>query len=234
LYLLLAKHMQRLRMYTLRGGIGALPERLAERVTIRRNVTIGSIQRNEGAFVVDGERFSHVVVAVRGDSVLKLRGMTELLSDVDRTFFEQSTYQRAVTLFVATERPADGGCYALSIPNVEKRTASTIAFHDFMDRSKTPAGAGLLAATGGGDDVTSDALLGDVVSIYAGRGGNSRFVRIFEWPAAMPKFPPGRFREIAEFNKRERAPGLLFCGDYLMGPFVESAIASGYRAAEAV
>ena len=50
----------------------------------------------------------------------------------------------------------------------------------------------------------------------------------------MPKFPPGRFREIEAFGLRERAPGLHFCGDYLMGPFVESAIASGFRAADQI
>src|SRR5262249_49597919 len=37
LYLLLAKHMHRTRMFTLRNGIGALGGHLAERVTVRLN-----------------------------------------------------------------------------------------------------------------------------------------------------------------------------------------------------
>ena len=46
----------------------------------------------------------------------------------------------------------------------------------------------------------------------------------------MPKFPPGRFRQIEAFRERKRE--FIFCGDYIAGPFVESAIASGFRAAE--
>ena len=113
----------------------------------------------------------------------------------------------------------------------EKRSAATISFHDFIDPSRVPEGAGLLAVTGGGNDVDGDQLLEDVRSVYEMR---VRFVRTYEWGSATPKFPPGRFREIEAFGRRERVPGLFFCGDYLMGPFVEGAIASGFKAAESV
>ncbi|PYS26846.1 MAG: hypothetical protein DMG11_18370, partial [Acidobacteria bacterium] len=33
------------------------------------------------------------------------------------------------------------------------------------------------------------------------------------------------------FEKRSRRPGLYFCGDYLMGPFIEGAITSGLNVA---
>ena len=55
-----------------------------------------------------------------------------------------------------------------------------------------------------------------------------------EWNWAMPKFVPGRYHEIAAFQKRQRRPGLFFCGDYLLGPFIEAAITTGLRVAEAV
>ena len=54
----------------------------------------------------------------------------------------------------------------------------------------------------------------------------------FEWTAGMPKFPPGRYGQITEFQARHRKPGLFFCGDYLLGPVIEGAITTALRAAE--
>ena len=51
---------------------------------------------------------------------------------------------------------------------------------------------------------------------------------------ALPKFPPGRFKELGQFLSRPRKPGLFFCGDYLMGPFMEAAVTTGIRAAESI
>jgi protoporphyrinogen oxidase len=217
LYLLLAKHMQDTRMYTLKQGIGTLGERLAKDVPIRVNISMDTVRRSEDGFIVQGQQFSDVVVAVPGNSVLKLQCIAELIAAEDVAFFQNCVYQHAVTAFVATDRPVDGRCYAVSIPAV--------------DPSRVPEGAGLLAVSGGGNDVTVEKLLEDVQVVYPLQ---PRFIRTYEWPSATPKFPPGRFREVEAFGRRERPPGLFFCGDYLMGPFVEGAIASGFKAAESV
>jgi len=50
----------------------------------------------------------------------------------------------------------------------------------------------------------------------------------------MPKFPPGRFREIASFLSRPRTRGIHFCGDYLLGPFLEASVTTGYRVSEMI
>jgi protoporphyrinogen oxidase len=144
LYLLLAKHMQNTQMYTLRGGIGRLSLKLATQVTVV-GTGIREIERDKDEFIIEGRRFSGVVIAVPGDAVLSIRGVREMLSAEDVAFFEGCPYQRAMTVFVATTAPVEGRCYALSIPAVEKMTAATIAFQDFMDPSRVPAGAGLLA-----------------------------------------------------------------------------------------
>jgi protoporphyrinogen oxidase len=230
LYLVLAKHMYNTRMSALRGGMCRLSARLAEGLDIARGETIRSAAAEGSEYVVNDRRFSHLIVAVPGDAVLAIRGVGEMLGPADQEFFEACTYQRATSVTASTERPVDGRCYAVSIPRVEGFAAATISFHDYVDPSAFN-GQGLLTITGGGPDVTSDRLLTDLRQLYR---MEAQSVKVAEWSAGMPKFPPGRYFQIQQFQGRRRRPGLFFCGDYLMGPFVEAAVTTGLRAADAV
>jgi len=231
LYLVLAKHMYNVRMSTLRGGVGRLASALSRGVSIVPERPVMSLAAEGGSYVIDAARFSDVVIAIPGNQVLEISGIESLISGEDREFFRDCRYQRVVSVQVASERPLDGGCYAVSIPRVEKLSAATISFHDYIDPSSVPAGQGLLMVTGGGPSVDSSRLLEDLKMLY-------RFepltIESSEWVSGMPKFPPGRFQQIAEFNRRPRHRGLHFCGDYLLGPFIEGAITTGFRVAETI
>jgi protoporphyrinogen/coproporphyrinogen III oxidase len=231
LYLVLAKHMFNTCMSTLRGGIGRLAERLAEHCRILTNETIHTVAVDGDGYFLDGRLFSDIVVAVSGNHVLQIAGMEGLLSGVDRQFFQECAYQRTVSVAVSTEKPIDGNCYAVSIPRVEGYAAATISFLDYIDPASVSDGRGLLIITGGGPTVTPARLLEDLRNLYSieAQAGN-----VTEWISGMPMFPPGRYRHIHEFQRRARRPGLFFCGDYLSGPFIEGAIATGLRAAEAI
>jgi protoporphyrinogen oxidase len=170
-------------------------------------------------------------VAVPGDAVLRIDGMAGMLSEEDREFFRACRYQRVVSVLVESERPVDGTCYAVSIPRVEKLRAATISFFDYFDPSRVTDGRGLLAVSGGGPAVTSEALLEDLQKLYRAKPHSTRTV---EWTSGMPMFPPGRYRQIAAFRNRVRRRGLIFCGDYLMGPFVEAAVSTALNAAGAI
>jgi protoporphyrinogen oxidase len=226
LYLLLARNMYDTEMSTVRG----LPQRLSEAARIIHRA-VETIRADGAEYVLDGDRFDCVVVAVNGDAVLKIKGLAELLSDDDRRFFSGCRYQRAVNAMVRTAHPVDGMCYAVSIPRIENMKASVISFIDYIDASRVSPGEGLLVATGGGADVTGEQLLQDVHKLYEMK---ETAISVSEWESGMPKFPPGRYREIAAFKERSRRPGLFFCGDYLMGPFVEAAVTTGLTAAESV
>jgi protoporphyrinogen oxidase len=171
------------------------------------------------------------VIAVQGDAVLSIGGVPDLLCEQDRRFFQDCRYQRIVSVAVRTDVPVDGGCYAVSIPRVEKMSAATISFIDYIDASRVPEGEGLCVVSGGGPDVTAPQLLSDFGRLYKVQ---PKSTEISEWKSGMPKFPPGRYRQIAAFKDRSRRPGLIFCGDYLMGPFLEAAVTTGVGAAEEV
>src|SRR5262249_29664357 len=119
LYLVLAKHMHNVRMSTVRGGVHRITAALSNEVRVAGGRTIGQVEADGGSYVIDGERFSDVVIAVPGDAVLRIGGIENLLSNQDQQFFRDCRYQRVVRVQVATERPLDGGCYAVSIPRVE-------------------------------------------------------------------------------------------------------------------
>jgi protoporphyrinogen oxidase len=223
LYLNLAKHMQNTTLYAIRGGLNRLVTALAadQKIVCGR---VGSITHEDETYVVADNRFTDVVMAVPGNAVLQIDGLPELLSEEDREFFSQCRYGRAVTVSFNVDG-FRSECYALSIPRVEKLNAATINFNDFIDPA-TPH-ARNITIVGGGNSVSASDLLKDFQRIYA---REPKDATIHEWTSAMPKFPPGRYRDIAAFMNRQRRPGLFFCGDYLLGPFVEGAIATGLRA----
>ena len=229
LYLILAKHMYNTRMSTLRGGIQRMTQHLAEGVSVRINHPVDSVTAEGDAYWIDGNRFTDLVIAIPGAAVLGMNGIAKLLSEEDRMFFQRCEYQTVVSLRLGTKQPVDGRCYAVSIPRVEKLKAATISFHDYIDPSSVPAGSGLLTISAGGADVSEDQLREDLLKLYP---VSLESTEREEWKYGMPKFPPGRYRQIVAFEARKRRPRLFFCGDYLMGPFIEGAITSGLRVAE--
>jgi oxygen-dependent protoporphyrinogen oxidase len=231
LYLVLAKHMYNVRMSTLRGGVTRIENRLSQRLQVRNNQPIQRVETNERGYVISDEEFSDVVIAVPGNAVCGIDGIEALLSEDDRSFFHDCRYQRVVSVRVRTEKPVDGRCYAVAIPRVENLAANTISFHDYIDPSAVQNGEGLLTISGGGPKVDPGQLTKELKELYS---ISPLQTDVFEWDDAMPKFPPGRYRAISEFQKRQRRPGLFFCGDYLAGPFIEGAITTGLRAAESI
>ena len=231
LYLVLARHMYNTRMSTLRGGIRRIADRLSENLETAANQSVRTLAADGDSYLINGQRFSAVVLAVPGNAVLEIPGTRDLLSEEDRQFLGSCEYQRVVGVRIQTAKPVDGHCYALSIPRVEGFRAATVSFHDYIDPSIVPDGRGLLTISGGGPTLTANDLIEDLRKLYP---IEPETTEIQEWKSAMPKFPPGRYRQIASFHKRERRPGLFFCGDYLLGPFIEAAITTGMSAAERI
>lgn len=59
--------------------------------------------------------------------------------------------------------------------------------------------------------------------------------RDYYWKYGLPCFPPGRVREIVKFlNNLDRTCPVTYCGDYLGGPGLEGAVASGIAAADRI
>jgi len=90
-------------------------------------------------------------------------------------------------------------------------------------------------------DAPDDALEKELTSLLArlvrGAGGALRLARVERHSGAFPRFPAGRYRELARFRRIQadrRALGrrLYFAGDHLAEPTLEGAVRSGLRAAD--
>ena len=79
LYMILAKHMYNARMRTVRGGISRITRRLAEAVRVVTERSVRGVECDGDSYTLNGDRFTDVVVAVPGDAVLRIAGLTALL-----------------------------------------------------------------------------------------------------------------------------------------------------------
>jgi protoporphyrinogen oxidase len=212
LYLNLARYMHHIRMFTLRGGVQRLAEAAAAQVDIVRGRRVNAITWQNDGYSIDGRKFSDVVIAVPGNELATIGGLEDLLGDEDRRFFANCRYGRAVRVFFETAGAIEQ-CYAVSIPRVERWNAATIVFHKFID----PASEGV-SVVGGGDSGTAASLIQEARHLFPELTTEPA---VEEWSSAMPKFPPGRVREIAAVLSRPRRPGIDLCGVYLIGPMLE-------------
>src|SRR5215831_11511572 len=105
LYLVLAKHMHNIRMSTVRGGMHRIADTLSRELRIVTGCEIRHVETDGPTYIVGGERFSDIVIAVPGDAVLSIAGLDSLLSDEDRQFFRSSRYQRVLSVQIATPHP---------------------------------------------------------------------------------------------------------------------------------
>src|SRR5262245_29623573 len=75
LYLILTKHMNDVRMSTVRGGISRIADALSKDLHVVSAEPVRHLDTDGASFVVQGESFSDVVVAVPGDAVLAIDGI---------------------------------------------------------------------------------------------------------------------------------------------------------------
>jgi oxygen-dependent protoporphyrinogen oxidase len=112
-----------------------------------------------------------------------------------------------------------------------KNAAQIRAYHDVVQLfSSGTAAAELLASD---DDGIRDKLWADFQQISpSGLDAEPQFWRVYRWHQALPEFDVGHFKRLKTFADGAIESGrVVFAGDYLGGPFIETAITSGIQAA---
>ncbi|MCP4003351.1 MAG: FAD-dependent oxidoreductase [bacterium] len=221
-------------------GLSALPLALAER--------LGEVQLDSrvGTVSADGRRlrltrgedfeFDATVLAVPGFEVAKL--VTEL-PPAQADVFKRSRYQNALHLAVMADGrlgppggitwiPQREGGELAGMINVTPPGTNDASLLLLIARHTLPARHGHRP-----DDELSSFLLESAERVYPGIRRSLRSKRLIRLEQLVPHFGIGRQREISRLYAD---PGsdrrLFFCGDYLVAPHLEGALASAQRAAD--
>lgn len=224
---------------TLGLGLNRLPELLASRLAkLRVEAPVTRIEPSgSGLELASGERVAAdaVVVAVPSTAVLAL---VSGLSPVEELFFSTAEYLPRTVLAVAVAPGAAGP--VLRQPRSRRGRLAAIV----RARSRTDEGLRsaeteilLLAARPGtcASGPCADELLGEAEALLPGLAARARSRQLVREERAVAGFGVGHYRALERLRRAARERGRLqhiaWCGDYLVGPHLEGAAASGIGAA---
>lgn len=242
------QHQLLCRLYTLRGGIGSLPEALAKRlevvtgievtqVAIQGNQVQGvSIRGRNGQGGVDADI---VILAVPAPVV---PGLVSNLKPEVKSFLENTKYSRCASTAFGLDRKITGPIYAITTPRREGTCFTAFSENAIKCPSYAPAGAGSLTAFPAGpkgdalfeqpDEAVAAAVWSDLRRVLPIAPERPAFSRVQRFPQALVLFRTGFLQAAEQFKRMDPGlDGLHFAGDYLLTAAVEGAVESGNQAA---
>jgi oxygen-dependent protoporphyrinogen oxidase len=186
-----------------------------------------------------------VVLAVPAAEAARLAA--PLLSPAERDLLPEVGFRPAMVLSVALEQPPGPRARRILVPASEGSAVATLLAEPGAADGRAPERAGLLtlAATARfaeearrePDDAAAKSLLAALERLAPRMARAARFARLER--SLVPRFEVGSYRRMARFadvqaDLRARGRRLYFAGDWLAGPSAEDALASGWRAADAL
>ncbi len=234
---------------TLKGGIGTLPEALAEGLNVKLSSPVEQIRVER-----DG-------VEVRGAGKIILADYVVLATtaSVARRIYPQvtepegkvmsATYSSTVNICLASDRhwrdlEALKDVYGLLIPRSERDTVAAIAVESWKEPSRTHDGELLDIMLAGGaaeemidgsDEEILSRVVPEVDRYFPRVSEHIRSTKIIRWREAMPKSPVGRSRSIAKYRSNLPPESrVLLAGDYMGTPSIDGAAGTGAWAAEQI
>lgn len=239
------------RLYSWRGGIGALPRALSAQLKerIRTGIAVRRIEALPNGFRVDTGRTG----MVEARSVIlatqpHVAGM--LLETIDEAAAQAALEISAppiAVVFLGYRRaqvahPLKGLGYLTA--SGEGRSVSGALFPSSMFADRAPAGHVALAAYVGGSRapelaLESPKILIDIVrdefKDLLGATGEPQVARVKQWPRGLPQTSLGHQRRLDALANAEQAlPGLFLTGNYFSGPGVAACVTRAVETAHRV
>ncbi len=239
-----------MQLATLRRGLGALPQALAEGLDLWLDAPVERVTREPDGRYLVGVRSGGVYRLLWADAVVcattasAVPALLPQLTARQRAFFEAVRYAPNVAAAFSLDRRLPSHFYGLLLPRRETDTLAAVTVQSAKQPSGMPVGrdglvvhasgpasAGLLALDDAGVRAALLAELRRTVPRYD-PAADERAARVYRWREAVPEFDVGHFQRLRQFAEGGiEPPRLVFAGDYLGGPFVEGAITSGQQAA---
>ena len=231
------------RMWTLDGGLGAFITELARGLDLRCGRAVEHVRTEDDEVLVGisgGEslRARAAILATRAPEAAEI--WPEAAEDV-RRFLRAQSYSRGFGVLLRTSAPVrrfddrgrellfdiwpgggdDRALLAATYMNAKAPDGGLLALSASPRASSADSDDAALAAR---LEAELGELLPELEPTVTAR-------RILRWPTFVPTYPVGRARALAEFRARLGPARVQLAGDYLVGPLMEAAVASGQEAA---
>jgi protoporphyrinogen/coproporphyrinogen III oxidase len=237
--------------FTLRHGLGQLPEAMAGGLNVIKNIEVHSVTSSQsGGYVVLAREVGQdrhlvadgIVCAVPATAVTRL--FTDL-SACQHAFFQPISYSSTVITAIGLARriAPNIGSLLVSRRDAGFECLTSATSHAAKNPAQVPGGCDLIKLSSSGiasgalldqeDEVVRGRLVTDLqeAGLTYDRSRDELFYRVYRWPQALPLFDVGHFRRLKTFAGGEIESGtVVFAGDYLGGPFIEGAVTSGLDA----
>ena len=237
------------RTSTLRGGIGRLPNTLAQHLDVCLNQPVLTIEPQRDSVAIETlegwTQAGHVILAIPAPQALQLLRST---TEAERVLLS-TTYSSTLNLSLGLEsgwRPpaALDEVYGLLIPRLERKRIAAVAFERAKEAARTPNGHLVNVMVDGRSGAEMIAweetrvlqeILQELDRWLPGASRAIEFHRLYRWERAEPRSPVGRANAIAHYRATALTDQrLLLAGDYMSMPFTEGAAESGRWAAHRV
>lgn len=244
------------RFALLRSGLEEIARAASEKLSMRYGHQVERITPCREGFDIscstqaggdESLKASAVVLAVSPMAVCSLAG--ESLSLCERDALEPFRYTPGATLCIASSEVRTAVPQFVRVPAGEGSPIQSYLVEPGEQAGRAPAGAGLVTLTAREDflvsrgAVSDEVLAKDLLAAFSVIEpeivSEVRFSKLHRSSEAQPCMDVGAYRRLARFAKLQpalRAEGrrLYFAGDYLSGPRIDDAVASGRRAGRAV
>ncbi|HEY5653071.1 MAG TPA: protoporphyrinogen oxidase [Pontiella sp.] len=232
------------RMFTFDNGMEVLPNQLAYKLgqSIRLNTSVDSIQQHtDGGWLINGETFSDVVMAIPAYA------MSRLQTPFDLTLMSDIYYPPVTSVSLGFDlnqftHPLNG--FGMLIPKIEKLFSLGALFPSSIFPDRAPPGMTLLTIFIGGSKsperalLNEDEILSEVLTNLRdllGLKGAPRYKRISVYPQAIPQYVIGYEKYLNHMEQIEADyAGIHFIGHYRDGISVANSILSGINVAERI
>ena len=243
----------RAKMFSFVNGMRVLPTALAEALpegTLHLQTSVQTVKKDDRGFVLrlqqggreKEERFDQVVVSV---PTYVQSGLLKELIGSETAPLDEVAYPPVAVVFLGFKRedvrhPLDG--FGFLVPEKEQRQILGTIFSSTLFPARAPEGHVALTTFVGGTRQPENALLPESDLLervlkdlreLIGVQGKPAFVRIRQWPKAIPQYKVG-YKKIQQLFGiwEERFPGLHFAGNFRRGISLGDSVLSAHETVE--
>lgn len=238
---------------TLEGGLGQLPDAIAQGLDVRLGTTVNRVEEVGGRVRVTlppsgALEAAHVVVAVPAPvsrAMVDVSALGKVASDLLATPYSASIVVTLLTDAQFRLPAALADVYGLLIPATEREHVAAVGIE--TNKRREHGGAGHLLnllfchqsaerCMQSADHVLVAQAIRSVESLMPSLSRHVLHSRVFRWPCAEPISWVGRARAIDCYRKMQASnpTSIVLAGDYMGMPFTEGAAESGDWAAQSI